>query len=238
MHAINTAADTLSSSPDVTRVLKALSMQRAAPWHLPGYYLGITYDSVDHDMATLSMNLDGNRNAKGQPLPVALCILADVALAASIRGEVGFDTRLATISAKLTFTGRHATQPLIANSRCRFQSDDNAIAVRSSGVMILAGGTEICFAEGSFAVLERPADRPSQSRPDHHAWDQIASLDVNDLSGQEEDAYRRARQVSTSLANEQANCPETTFTEAFWGLTPSSEDHTATCEDQCGLHIG
>jgi len=238
MHAIDPSADNLSSSPEVTRVLKALSLQRDAPWHLPGYYLGITYDSVDHHRAMLSMDLESNLNVHGQPLPVALCILADVALAASIRGEVGFETRLATISDKLTFTGQHATQRLVANSRGRFQSDDNAIAIRNSGVTILSGETEICFAEGSFAVLERPADRPVQSQPDHHSWEQIDLLAVNDLSVQENDTYQRALQALADRANDKTQPEKTTFTETFWGLTPTSEGHAATCEIQCGLHIG
>ena len=239
MHAIDSFADTPSSSPEVTRVLKALSLQRAAPWHLPGYYLGVTYDSVDHGQAMLSMDLDSNLNVQGQPLPVALCILADVALAASIRGEVGFGTRLATVSAKLTFTGKHATQRLMANSRVRFQSDENAIAIRNSGVTILSGETAICFAEGSFAVLERPADRPAQSQPDHQSWDKIDLLAVNDLSDQENDAYQRALQAHTDRTNDKAHADKTTFTETFWGLTATGgADHTASCEIQCGLHIG
>jgi len=238
MHAIDTLAGTPSLAPEVARVLKALSLQRATPWHLPGYYLGIAYDSVSQDKASLSMDLDSNLDVHGRPLPVALCILADVALAASIRGEVGFQTRLATVSAKLTFTGRHATQRLIANSHRRFQSDDNAIAVRNSGVTILSSETPICFAEGSFAVLERPADRPIQSQPDHHAWNQIELLDVNELTTQEGDAYRRAQQTSDERANDKAAADRTTFTEAFWGLTPTGQSHAATCDIQCGLHIG
>ncbi len=238
MHATDSSTDNLTSDPDITRVLKALSMQRAASWHLPGYFLGITYDTVDHDKATLSMDLESNKDVNGQPLPVALCIMADVALAASIRGEVGFDTRLATISAKVTFTGSHATQPLVARSHCRFQSDDNAIAVRNSGVTIFSGETEVCFAEGSFAVLERPADRPTQSQPDHHLLEQIELLDVNDLSSQEEGAYQRALKAKADWTNDKAIAEKTTFTEMFWGLTPVSEGHTATCEIHCGLHIG
>ena len=238
MHAIDTQADIPSLAPEVARVLKALSLQRAAPWHLPGYYLGIAYESVNKDHASLSMGLDNNLDVHGRPLPVALCILADVALAASIRGEVGFETRLATVSAKLTFTGRHATQRLIANSHRRFQSDDNAIAVRNSGVTILSAETPICFAEGSFAVLERPADRPVQSQPDHHSWDQIELLDVSELTAHEEDAYRRAQQTSDKRAKDKTAADRTTFTEAFWGLTPTGQSHTATCDIQCGLHIG
>ncbi len=225
--------DLAAPGSDISRVLRAVSQQRAASWHFPGYYLGIIYESVGRDNATLTMDLNSNVGRNGQPLPVALCVLADVALAAAIRGRVGFESRLATISAKLTFTGRTDAQPLVAQSQTRFQSDANTIAIRNSAVTILSGDTEICFAEANFAVLERPSDRPVQVLPRHGSLTHVELLDVNELTDLENNAYRRALQASRGDGDRQ-----TTFTEKFWGLTPEAEGDTAICEIHCGLHIG
>ncbi len=225
--------DTIAPDPNVLRVLQALSLQRIVGWHLPGYYLGIAYESVSHNEATLTMDLDSNIDRNGQPLPVALCILADVALAAAIRGHVGFESRLATISAKLTFTGNSGAQPLAAKSHARFQSDVNTIAIRNSAVTIFSGETDICFAEASFAVLDRPTDKPAQAEPRHGSLEKVDLLDINELTGPEERAYQRALKASGDDGDSQI-----TFTEKFWELTPTGQGDTATGEIHCGLHIG
>jgi len=226
-------SDVVTHDADVLRVLQALSLQRVSGWHLPGYYLGITYETVSPDEATLTMNLDRNIGCDGQPLPVALCILADVALAAAIRGHVGFEARLATISAKLTFTARSGAHPLVARSQTRFESDANTIAIRNSAVTILSGDTEMCFAQANFAVLDRPADKPAQALPHHGSLEQGDLLDINELTGSEKLVYQRALK-----AGGEADHGQTTFTERFWGLTPTAQGDSATCEIHCGLHIG
>lgn len=228
-----TLSDAATPDPEILRVLQALSLQRIVGWHLPGYYLGIAYESVGSGEATLTMDLDRNVDRNGQPLPVALCILADVALAAAIRGHVGFESRLATISAKLTFTACSGTQPFVARSQTGFESDANTIAIRNSAVTILSGDTEICFAEANFAVLDRPADKPAQALPRHGSLEHVDLLDLNELTGPEKRAYQRALKASGDDGDR-----EMTFTEKFWGLTPTANGGTATCEIHCGLHIG
>lgn len=240
-----TYSSSVAATPDadVLRVLQALSLQRISGWHLPGYYLGITYESVGLDEATLTMDLHSNVDRNGQPLPVALCILADVALAAAIRGEVGFATRLATVSARLTFTGRSGTQRLSARSHTRFRSDTNTIAIRNSSVAVLSGDTEICFAEANFAVLNRPADKPAQALPSPESLEQVEQLGINDLTDQEKRVYLKAQKASVDGRHQNGDSAgdrdtTATFTERFWGLMPQAHGKAATCEIECGLHIG
>jgi len=236
MQSPSTSTDTPAGlpAPELLRVLKALSLQRAAGWHLPAYYLGIAYESVSREEARMTMDLDGNTDSTGQLLPVSLCILADVALAAAIRGTAGFETRMATISARICFTGHSGRQALLAKSHTRFLSNEHTLKTGNSAAVVLSGDIEICFAEANFAILDNLSDIPALALPGRKQMQQIELLEVNDLSDQEKLVYERAQKAGMHSASDK----NTTFTERFWQLVPTTNGSQARCEVTCGLHIG
>ena len=88
------------------RVLRGIALNRRPGLHFPGSFLGVLFDRVSRSGARLSLDPGPwCRDAGGETHRAALTVLADLALGASIRVQLAPETRLATVSLGLQFTG-------------------------------------------------------------------------------------------------------------------------------------
>src|SRR6185436_20787765 len=88
------------------RVLRGIALNRTPGFHFPGNFLDVSFDRVGRKLVQLSIDPGPwSADASGQTDLGALAILADLALGASIRAQLSRETRVATVSLSLQFTG-------------------------------------------------------------------------------------------------------------------------------------
>src|SRR5690554_1471632 len=168
--------------PEADHVLKALRLNRTPGWSYPAHYLGMGFESVTPEQAVMGMEPGANVDDKGRPLTVALAVFADIALAAAVRGRVGADLRLATISASLSFSGVPAPEQLRAVSRCGLLSQQDAMTVGGSTVSVTSGDAVVCTGNANFAVLENRAGTAAHPMPGVRDFSQIEPLALHELT--------------------------------------------------------
>lgn len=121
-----------SHSDDQTiraRVLRAIAANRSPGLHFPGHFLDIEWKDITGGTARAILE-DGPhcRNANGTINMMALGILADFVLAASVRTGTPLGARLGTIYLHLQFTGYSVCRSTSANSyRMKTQSSRRAM---------------------------------------------------------------------------------------------------------------
>lgn len=230
--------------PEADHVLKALRLNRTPGWSYPAHYLGMGFESVTPEQAVMGMEPGANVDDKGRPLTVALAVFADIALAAAVRGRVGADLRLATISASLSFSGVPAPEQLSAVSRCGLLSQQDAMTVGGSTVSVTSGDAVVCTGNANFAVMENRAGTAAHPMPGVRDFSQIEPLALHELTEAEHQVLARAHQASQTTT--------THFLHQFWGLenwenrgqTPVSVNNrgltpvSAVAELPCGMHVG
>ena len=204
------------------RVLRGIALNRRPGLHFPGSFLGVLFDRVSRSGARLSLDAGPwCRDASGQTHMAALTVLADLALGASIRVQLSPETRLATVSLGLQFTGAPRT------GRLRAQGEFQGFFARGAGrlgmsrVAVHGGAGLVCFGTGTFMALQPPKNvtlHPVPFRGRGSA--EPAGLNEKDLSEEEKDILQRADAALAGRGN---------FIENFWGGAHKLEN---------GLHVG
>ena len=93
-------------APELGYVLSGIARTRVPGFNFPGNFLQVAFDSVTRDAATLSLDAGPHCVERdGQVSVGAMAVLADMALATSLRETLGRWTRLSTVSLSLQFTG-------------------------------------------------------------------------------------------------------------------------------------
>src|SRR5258708_6494999 len=137
------------------RVLRGIALNRAPGFHFAGNFLQVNYDKVAADDARVSLDPGEHcLDAGGQVSLGAVAMLADIALATSVRSAIGSDsTRLATVSMHLRFTGARLEGRL--EGRGVFEGFIEGAAARQgvSRLAIDAGGKRPCFGTRSCNAL-------------------------------------------------------------------------------------
>jgi len=99
------------------RTLRAIALQRTPGFNFPGHFLELAFDDVGSGFARLSLDAgDWNTDRDGQMNLGPLALLADIALATSVRGAVGAGARLATVTLNVQLTGAPRTGRLEASA--------------------------------------------------------------------------------------------------------------------------
>ena len=204
------------------RVLRGIALNRRPGLHFPGSFLGVLFDRVSRTGARLT--LDSGpwcRDAGGETHMAALTVLADLALGASIRVQLAPETRLATVSLSLQFTGA----PRIG--RLRAQGEFQGFVARGAGrrgmsrVAVHGGAGLVCFGTGTFMALQPPKNVTLHPVPFRRRGSaEPAGLNENDLSAEEKSILQRADAALAARGN---------FIENFWGGAHELEN---------GLHVG
>jgi acyl-coenzyme A thioesterase PaaI-like protein len=218
--------------PQARRVLQALRANRTPGWQFPGYYLGLSFESVALDRARVSMPVGTHcLDPQGRVSLAAVCVLADVALAAAPRERAGASARMATVSIRLSFAPIVNASRLVATAQRTMALDANAMPLAVSSLSIRAGDAVCCTGEAVFAVLENRRMTAAHPLPAKNRLEDLEPLDPKELSEPEAELLARARNA------EDPSAESSSFLERFWEMVPQSGEGWAECRLNRGLHV-
>jgi acyl-coenzyme A thioesterase PaaI-like protein len=139
------------------RVLRGIALNRTPGFHFPGNFLDVSFDRVTRKGVGLSIEPGPwSADASGQTDLGALAILADLALGASIRAQLSRETRVATVSLSLQFSGAPRLGRLQAQGEFQGFFEGGAGRLGLSRVSVEGSAGQICYGTGSFMALAPP----------------------------------------------------------------------------------
>jgi acyl-coenzyme A thioesterase PaaI-like protein len=204
------------------RVLRGLALNRIPGLHFPGNFLDVSFDRVDRKGVRLSVDPGPwCTDAAGEADLAALAMLADLALGASIRAQLSRETRIATVSMHLQFTGAPATGRLQATGEFQDFFRDAAGRLGMSRVSVTGKAGQVCYGTGTFMALQPPKGMKLHPVPlRNRKSPEPAVLSEAQLEPEERKILQRA---DAALAAPGA------FIRNFWGGATTLEN---------GLHAG
>ena len=215
------------------RILRGLALNRAPGFHFAGNFLEISYDRVAADDTRISLEPGPHcEDAAGRVSLGAVAMVADIALAASIRAAIGSDsTRLATVSMHLQFTGAPLAGRIEARGECEGFIAGAASRQGLARFTMDAGGSRACFGTGAFMALAPP--KGVTMHPVVMGRGHVTSpLEEDDLDDAERAILRHA---DACLARHDA---KHAFIDRFWGYEPRREASGAESAMATGGHVG
>jgi acyl-coenzyme A thioesterase PaaI-like protein len=204
------------------RVLRGLALNRTPGFHFPGNFIDVSFDRVSRKGVWLSIDPGPwSADDSGQTDFGALAILADLALGASIRAQLSRETRVATVSLSLQFTGAPRLGRLQARGEFQGFFERGAGRLGLSRVSVAGSAGQICYGTGSFMALAPPRGMTLHPVPLRKRGSaEPRSLDEKRLDREEARILARA---DAALAEGGA------FIRNFWGGEGAFEN---------GLHAG
>ncbi len=138
------------------RALSAIAANREPGFHFAGNFCGVAFhreaggSKVTLDPGPHCVDSDGQVNWG------VTAMVADMALAASIRAGLDPSTRLATVSMSLQFTGAPRVGPMVGRGTAEgfFGGGDSRQGL--ARVTVECGGKPVAFGHGAFMALEPP----------------------------------------------------------------------------------
>ena len=215
------------------QVLRGITLNREPGYPFVGIFLDISFDHIAARDARLSMNTSPhNAETDGQMNLGAFAVFADLALAAVVRAAVTPETRLATVSMNLNFTGTPRRGRLEAVSA--FESFFQGAAGQQglSRVGIAADGEQMCVGSASFMVLKPPKGVALRPMPQRRRDDPAPALIESRLTREESKIIELAEDA---LAQVEAHGGS--FIRRFWGYEPHHLEGGASCTVKNGPHI-
>lgn len=217
------------------QVLRAIALNRVPGYHFAGNFVDVSFDEIAAERSCLTLDVASHcAETDGQLNLGAFALLADLALAATVRAKLDAATRLATVQMNLQFTGAPLTGRLEAVGA--FQGFVKEAAGRQglSRVTVTSGSAQVCFGTGSFMVLKPPKGVELHDMPHRRRTDPAPPrLEVGDLKRDELKVLRHAEE-----ALEKAAAYGGSFIRRFWGYEPRHVEGGATCTVRNGPHIG
>ena len=139
------------------RVLRGIALNRTPGFHFPGNFLDVSFDRVSRKGTRLSIDPGPwCAGADGQVDLGALAILADLALGSSIRAHLSRESRVATVSMSLQFTGAPRRGRLSAAAEFQGFFEGGAGRLGLSRVSVTGSAGQVCYGTGSFMALKPP----------------------------------------------------------------------------------
>jgi acyl-coenzyme A thioesterase PaaI-like protein len=211
------------------RVLRALALNREPGFHFAGNFAGISFDRTEPSDSHVSLATGAHlEDHDGQVNIGALGMLADMALAASIRGGLDPSTRIATVSMTLQLTGTRAIGPLHAASRFEGFFGGGHSRQGLSRVVVEGAAGPVCHGHGAFMALEPPPGFTHFPLP--RGERAAAALGEKDLTREERVLLRHAEET---LAGGDAD-----FLRRFWGYAGAHRTKEgAACVMKNGAHV-
>ncbi len=220
------------------RVLRGISGNRNAGLHFPGYFLDLDWINIAAEDTRIGLS-DGPhcRNPDGSINVAVLAVLADTALANTVRSDMIPGGRLATLHMQLQFTGAPATGNIEASARLAGQSTGTALRQSMTTGTLFANSAAICHASAEFAELKAPPGVKLAPLPWQSESKQVyAELNPRSLEPNEVTIYKAAER---SL---KAASPQASFIQHFWGGLPkrtaNGASHRVTVGPQIGNRVG
>ncbi len=213
------------------RVLLALARNRTPGFHFAGNFLDVSFRRIAPEGSLVTMPGGAHaREADGQANVGAIALLADMSLASAIRGYVGPDIRLATVSMHLQFTGVPLTGPLEAHGWFEGYLEDAAGRQGLARTAVMAHGRKALFGSGAFMPIAlAPGKAPI---PLHHPQDEpVVPLAEEELTERERVILDRA---DAALAD---SSRRHSFIRRLLGQDPHPTKGGAACTMENGEHV-
>ena len=213
------------------RVLLALARNRTPGFHFAGNFLDVAFHRIDPDQSLVTMPGGAHgEEADGQANVGAVALLADMSLASAIRGYVGPDIRLATVSMHLQFTGVPLTGPLEAHGWFEGYLEGTAGRQGLARTALMAQGKKVLFGSGAFMPIAlAPGKAPI---PLHHPkGEAVAPLAEDELDERERAILARA---DAALAD---SSRRHSFIRRLLGQDPHPTKGGAACTMENGEHV-
>lgn len=218
-----------------SRVLRAIALNRAPGFHFAGNFLDFSYDDVSPAGSRLSLEPGPHcTDANGEVDLGSLAMLADLALAATVRANLERSTRLATVSMNLELTGAPRRGRLDAVARFHGFFREGSGRLGQASVVVAHGGAEVAFGSGSFMALRPPAGVTMHPAPNRRRDDPAPPPPDEDAL--ERDERRILRRADAALAHVAAEGGS--FVERFWGYAPRRLAAGASGAMENGPHVG
>lgn len=226
---------TRSADIDIrTRVLRALALNRTPGYHFAGNFLDLRFDVLDVEASDLSLD-DGAhcRDAKGEIHLGALALLADMAMAGTIRSALHSAQRLATVSMSLTFTGAPRVGRMVARGRSHGFLDGATGRLGLTSVEVSCGERVVAYGTGSFLALDPPKGVTLAPVP-------MRGSDAPEPTPLAESALHADERaiLATADAALAAITPNLSFIELLWSGTHKPTVVGASGVLKNGLHVG
>jgi acyl-coenzyme A thioesterase PaaI-like protein len=213
------------------RMLRGIALNRRPGLHFPGNFLDVSFDRVARDVSRLSVAPGvWCADADGQTDFGVLAILADLALAACIRANLGRETRLGTVSMHLQFTGVPRIGRLSATGRFQGFFRRGAGKLGMSRVTVKGDAGQVCFGSGTFMALEPPRGMKLHPVPLRtRRSPEPRPLKEEELTLTEAEILRHADEALASPGS---------FISNFWGIHTRRTASGAECTLKNGLQVG
>ena len=227
--------DTRSEQVIRDRVLRGLALNREPGFHFAGNFLDVSFDHVSRAASRLSL-APGPWcvDADGQVDLGSLAMLADLALAATVRAQLGRATRLATVSMNLELTGVPRIGRLDAAAEFHGFFREASGRLGQSRVVIASAAGEVAFGSGAFMALRPPPGVTMHPAPNRNRDSPpVPPLSGSDLKRDEVRILRHAEATLASIAADGGS-----FVHRFWGYAPRRVASGTTAVMKNGPHIG
>ena len=220
------------SHPIRARTLAALAAARVPGFHFAGHFFGVKFGRLAPEGAHVSLEGGSHAtDADGRINAGVVAMLADIALASSVRAAIGSDsTRLATVSMHLQFTGAPLRGELAGEGTFQGFAEHAAARQGLARFAIEAGGRVACFGTGAFMPLPPPPGKTMH--PVIREFEAAPALDESMLDANEREVLARADEaIATADANR-------AFVSRFLGYEAAREGDGAIATMRNGMHVG
>lgn len=212
------------------RALQAIALNREPGFHFAGNFVQASFERSDPEDARVEIATGPHTNDRdGRANIGVVAMLADMALAACIRGGMDPSIRLATVSMSLQFSGMPPTGLLRASSR--FDGFFGTGPTRQGlGRMEMRGDAgAVCHGHGAFMPLEPPPGFKSFPMPrGARTAEPIAERDMT----REERVLLRHTDATLAAGTDD-------FLARFWGYSGAHRTKAgAACVLRNGMHVG
>lgn len=212
------------------QVLRGIASNRVPGLHFSGHFTEVSFEVIDTGHARVSVEPGPHNADRGGQLNIGLvAMVADMALAASIRAGLDPGTRLATVSMSLQFTGHPMTGPLVAASEFAGFFGGGESRLGMSRVAVQGAAGPVGHGHGAFMALEPPPGFVLHPLP--HGPRDPPPLAESDLTREETVLLRHAESTLAKRGAED-------FLRHLWGFEPRRTKAGATCAMKNGAQVG
>ena len=210
-------------------VLRGIALNRTPGFHFAGNFLGVELLEVG---ARTRVAMEGGPHAAeadGQAHLAGVFMVADIALAASIRAQLSPETRLATVSMHLQMNGAPVRGTVEGHGEFAGFAAESASKLGLGRVALTAGGQQVGFGHGAFMALDPPPGvtmHPVQPKR------------ARDVEPPAEDTLDAAERGILQRADAALSGGKASFISRFLGIEPRQTDRGASCRMRNGAHVG
>jgi uncharacterized protein (TIGR00369 family) len=216
------------SDPIRRRVLRGIALNRTPGFHFAGNFLGIELLEVGVRTRVAMPAGPHAIESDGQVHAATVFMVADIALAASIRAQLAPATRLATVGMHVQMNGAPIRGAIEARGEFSGFVAGAASRLGLSRVTIAAGGIEVGFGHGTFMALDPPPGMTMHP---------VQPSRAGEVELPDEESLDDAERAILARADAAAAC-EGGFLSRFLGIVPGKTDRGASCRMENGAHVG